>query len=62
MVEDKKNIFDKLENDDKIKHQNYFSSTNENEKNKKIIDDKKSKKHIKTKRKVKPKYFTSNQH
>ena len=61
MVEDKKNIFDKLENDDKIKHQNYFSSTNENEKNKKNIDDKNSKKYIKPKRKVNPRYYSSNQ-
>ena len=65
MVVDKKTIFDKLRKDDKIKHQNYFSNKNEdedeNEKNKKKIDDKNSKNHIKTKRKVNPRYYSSNQ-
>ena len=65
VVVDKKTIFDKLRKDDKIKHQNYFSNKNEdedeNEKNKKKIDDKNSKNHIKTKRKVNPRYYSSNQ-
>jgi len=46
-----------LEKDDKIKYQNYFSSTNENEKNK---DDKNSKKHIRSKREENPTYYSFN--
>jgi len=59
--DDKNNIFDKLDKDDKIKYQNYFSSTNENEneKNKKIIDDKNSKKY-RPKREVNSHYYSSN--
>ena len=49
-----------MEKDDKIKHQNYFSNTNENEKNKKIIDNKNSNKHIRPKREVNPRYYSSN--
>ena len=60
VVDDKKNIFDKLEKDYKIKYQNYFSSTNEDEKNKKIIDDKNSKKLIKPKREVNPHHYSYN--
>ena len=60
VIEDKKNIFDKLEKDNKIKYQNYFSSTNEDEKNKKTIDDKNSKKHIKLKREVNPRHHSYN--
>ena len=57
IVDDKKNIFKNLEKDDKIKYQNYFSSTNENEKNK---DDKNSKKHIRPKREENPTYYSFN--
>ena len=60
VVEDKKEIVGKLEEDNKIKYQNYFSNTNENEKNKTINEDKNPNKNNRTKRKVNPHNYSTN--
>ena len=60
MIDDKINIVGKLEKDNKIMQQNYFPSTNENEKNKKITDGKNPNKHNTTKRKVNSRYYSTN--
>ena len=60
VVEDKKEIVGKLEEDNKIKYQNYISNTNENENNKKISEDKNPNKHNLTKRKANPHYYSTN--